>query len=563
MPICFFLSVLPALATQSPDPQGPLPVEIFDLRALRWEAPASPPPPIAHLLDRSGMRSSLLDEDLSPSFRAEKAADWLGNLNKEALEQGRGQLRAEGTWLVMQADSSLLPQLKEQLEALTAILTRPIEIEACLYEAPASGTWPPVLTAGAFAERTRGHDPLWRSTSRTRYAGRVELGRENWTSYVRSVYAEVAQNTKSVAPAIGRFFSGVRVSALPFALAGSEDVVLHAQFAVAEPREVLSRPTGFPGQANLETPVLEYAVGAMSGRVPPGGALAVTFTGSPTSGKRCVLTLRAILPAPRPPFRVGKCMLFPIGALTSNGLAKSRRVPWKDSDEDDLVQESEDEEVQPGISLAELESLLQSAAGSENAEVSMGRLWARVAGSEPALQRAQKAIVAIEDRLPRNEDLALRLVPLAAPSAGLLPGRAGNPLHEFRTPSLPGRTVCFQRGVAMTAPIEIAVELAQDSAIQIPSVISRSTGAFGSAVAAETPQGRHLRLFASFASEVESVRRVLESGGVLVLPRPDIVDASWDGLAKGEADVDLGEGPRCRVDGRTCGSAISFRLGGG
>src|SRR5262249_58003244 len=99
-------------------------------------------------------------------------------------------------------------------------------------------------------------------------------------------------------PVVDAFAEGVAALVEPHALVDRDDVVLFAQFALGQRREVATLATGVADRPSLDFPRLDSAFGGVAACVPNGGALLVQLGGHPQAGAP-----PPPAPAPRPPPR--------------------------------------------------------------------------------------------------------------------------------------------------------------------------------------------------------------------------------------------------------------------
>lgn len=574
MMIPMFASLLlPALLAQDPEPRKPAPLalETASLQPLRWRRDSDwAPPPVVSLLDRIGGAIDLVgDEALRPSLGGELAIEWLQLLHPKECAKESTSLRSFGDTLVMQAEAPLPAVLAHDLQALQQIVTMPIELEAALYDFAGGQTADPVLDAAALARLVGERKPLWTSTRRSRSGGQLEFGRARWTSYVHGVQAEVAQKISVTSPILAQYFSGIRLSVVPHLLAGADDIVLHCQFAIGQPREVRIQATGFQGQPTLDVPNLEINTGACSGRVTPGGALAITLGGSEAGGSRLLLTIAARLPATRPAARIGDAMLLPISALTSTALQQPGSPPRFDAEIDPVTH---DRDPQPAYGCFDedlLLDLLRSAGGpafgEDTAYMSgVGNAWLMLHADDAAMARVLAALQALQERFLVNAgvrlEAQLRETATAGTFSALAERGAVTALHSVALPSLLGRQFLCCRGLETTAMRGISIEIAQEAEVQHPAMSSQTTGLWCSGAVAPTANGAHLQLQAALNLQDPTPQRQFESGGVMMLPRPETTRVAFGEQVPDGAEVGLGEGPRYSLDGRSYRSTLMVRV---
>src|SRR5712671_4070539 len=290
------LTVTSLLVPQAPDPAPAPAIELLSLQPLRHVRHPLPPPPFGSLLELSDQSASLLArfEDGSHQFDVDQVLELLRGMHPKEAEQDQLHLDLRGDNLVAAGPGPLLQSLRDELAAMIALATRPIEVTASLYDA-GDGELPPAIVRGD--EQTRvlqGRKLLWTASAHCTSGDTAALEKSRWSNYVRDVDVTIAQKSTLSAPVVSVFFEGVRVAVEVHALTASQDLVLCCQFACGQRRgNPRSLATGLPGQAALDVPVVETSFGGCSGRLSTGGALLVGLGGHAAGGSHLLLVIAA------------------------------------------------------------------------------------------------------------------------------------------------------------------------------------------------------------------------------------------------------------------------------
>jgi hypothetical protein len=546
--LAFLLPV--CLSCVAAPPQGGNQVsEIFPVQHLVGEAPQQPAPPWATLLERRDANVFLVGSwDASAAMSMETLLDVLQQLAGPATEESRLHLQQVCQSVLAVGEPQEVARVGERIRAIGAVVARPVQVEFAVWDAADRETCPPILDAAAFARFAGNRAPLAMSTTAARGGQSVSLQRLKWTRYVRDIDVEVAQKQSMTSPAVAEFGEGAHALVQVFGLLGDE-MAVHAQFAVAQRRGIVrTLQTGMVGAADLELPTLETDYGGCSGRVGNGGALAITLRGNAASGGQRILTLRVQagpLPAATP--GLGFAVL-PCGALCAEGMQRLMNVP-----------DEGDGEVSWGCGMLEEIHVLELVRAGIGGEDVHGMLRAEsghllVAGDDATLQRAERTLRGLQDRIVRNASIVH--------TGSLQPADAGAPagpgaLHELQAPTLLGRCVVLGRFLETNAITEINCAIAQEAGVLNPEVERVASGVWLCARVGQVDARAHLQLRLRNEYTPTPQARSVMPGGVLMATERAISSFTHDGLVDNDRPTAHGDGPAITIEGRGYRSALA------
>ena len=447
-------------------------------------------------------------------------------------------------------------QLRERLQTLSALLARPCRIELAVWDLTDGETPQPFLDASQLQNFTAKRQPLWRCATATHCGRPAVLERLRWTNYVRELHGMVAQKQSLTHPGIASFGEGGQAVVQVHSLVGSDDVVVHLQFAVAQRRGVVrSLQTGLPGAADIEMPLLETSYGAASGRIPNGGALAITLRGHAVSGSQLVLTCRADC-APMPLDAGRELGLFPLGAMTSAALTQPAVLA--SGSPDDLLGSLGDQALHFGrLTTDRVLELVGLAVDNGEVPIEMigEYLFARGTGEQRV--RVENLLRGLQEQLIRNA--SMQHLAMLAPGDNAVTGAPSQAvLHELTLPTLVGRQVIAVRMLETTTVHRLVGQIAQEASLLEPIIATVQSGTWLRACL--LPNGKALHLDATIRcshAPLPATRTVMPGGGVL-MP----LDASTrsiqhaDSLAAGKP-TEHGDGPSVAIEGRSYRSTLT------
>jgi hypothetical protein len=487
----------------------------------------------------------------------DSAAELLSNLHMAAIEANRLHIDRQNDDLFVLGDGAEVALVRDEVQALSALLLRPMQIEVALWDA--GGAVPPaVSTPEGWAQFVANREPAWRSVAETQSARSVALDRQRWTRYVRDINVEVASKLAISHPVVDAFGEGGRVVVTPHALVGGDDIVLHVQFGLSQRRgQVRTAPTGVPGHADLELPLLETTYGACSGRVTNGGALAVTLRGEASGGGQSLLTIRVTSRTPPPTATVSGLSVLPCSALTSEAL--SMRLSPPTPYPTDFEANTQTEEIGAGFGFIEgdrLEELLRTSLGADAEDCQMhlsgGHLF--VLATDALRARVEAVLRGLQERMLRTVTVRHR---------GRFAGAADDAasLHDIVLPTLLGREATVCRVLETNAIHALWVEVAQEASILDPHVEAQQSGCWLQVRVAPEGPGMHLHLLAQVShAPLPLSRSVVPAGGNLMPSDVTSIRTYHDGPAANDQVLDHGDGPSVLLDGRPMRSTLETRV---
>jgi hypothetical protein len=546
-----------AVAIASPSPlQGQQHVtEVFSIQHLLDDRPAQTPPPWGTLLQQSDLEVDLLGCSTPRSELAvESVVAALQLLLAGPIDGGSLYLAATGQSVLAVGEAKDVARVGACIRAAGAMLARPLQVEFAVWDAADRETCPAILSPAEFAQFAGGRSPLSLSRTTTRGSAPTALRRLRWVRYVRDLHTEVAQKQAMVLPSVAEFGEGAHAAVQVFPLLGDEFAV-ELQFAVGQRRGVVrTLQTGMAGAPDLELPTLETDYGACSGRIPNGGALAVTLRGNATSGGQRILTLRVAAAAPQVTTAAGLGFaILPCGALTGSSL--QRRLP----DADDLDGIGEPAPGSGHLEVQELLAILQQGLGdgADAGDVQIAGGLAFVRGDGPRLGRVENLLRGLQDRLVRNATVAhAAALQASEPAAGLPPA----PLYELQAPTLFGRLLVLGHSLETNAVIGIGYAIAQEAGILDPVVEPSTSGVLLHARAAPADDGAHLQMTLAARHAPPAQARSVMPGGVLMATDRSLVSVLHDGVVANGVAAAHGDGPAVTIEGRGYRSALATTL---
>jgi hypothetical protein len=125
-----------------------------------------------------------------PRFAVDSAAALLRSLHAADVNESRLRIESLGENLLVAGEADAVARLRGVVGELSALLARPLQVEAALWD---GGDAPAVMGPQEFTRFAANRSPLWRAVADTYGGSPVALDHQRWTRYVRSVNAEVAQ----------------------------------------------------------------------------------------------------------------------------------------------------------------------------------------------------------------------------------------------------------------------------------------------------------------------------------------------------------------------------------
>ncbi|MEO6596521.1 MAG: hypothetical protein ABIP94_17355 [Planctomycetota bacterium] len=578
LPLCLLLGSIQT-------PQAPKSaLEIVPLQHLCGFRPAIEPAMWGSLLRQpnNGVCHDLLmtGQSTESPIDPEQVVQMLGDLNRCDIDAERLGLTVQGDNVVVHGELAAVARVRQQVDAASAVLIRPLQVEVCVWDATDRDLASPVLGPREYAQFTANRSPLWRRLATTNSGGAASLDRQRWTRYVYDLDTEVAQKQSVSRPQTDAFCEGGRVVVRPHLLVGGDDLVLHVQFGLAQRRGVVrSLPTGLPGTADIELPLLETCFGGCSARIVNGGALAVSLRGNASSGGQIALTVRVM--ARTPPSAAGPAGvgIFPCSALTHPALTQRVSLPNTPPNDD----QEGPSDPSPGFGYMETDQLIDlarsaldaQAADSVGIHAAGGYLFVR--GEQPDLAAIEALLRSLQDRLLHNVTLRheARLSArdddaanppgsaptISAPTISAPTTTTPALLHEIVVPTLLGREVSVARILETNVVRGLDIYIAQEAGALDPNVQTLQIGNWLRARIAPLGSAHHLLLRAVCAQgAIPQARTVMPTGGILMPTDVASTRACHDGPVTSGQSIEHGDGPPVTLEGRSHRSAITTTL---
>lgn len=450
-------------------------------------------------------------------------------LQTEELRTDITQNNGEAS-IVLAGKARAVDAAARTLDAIMAVVARPIEVTAWQMPLPAGPLPAAVWSATATSAALQQARPLWTAKARIRSGTTVRLANERSIAIVRDLDAEVAEKAKIADPKVDLVFAGARSTLVCHALPG-EQLLLAGNWLHSVPLTTHEQEVG-PEQASIDQPSHFTVAASFAGRIEAGGALVVAGRGGPTGdGFLLVLSARFLAPPAGDP--AGDLLLRPVGGLLPLPVAPRLHLGWRRPGSDPRHPDAD--ASGGGIAAGMLTSALQITTPGE-ADIEDGFLT--VYGSASACQRAdgvlqqlfrQQATAGLSSRITATNDTApLELVQpmLNDCPAGAFIGRERLLLSDQE------------------------VEIAQKSSIANPVVGIARTGLWLNATGSRSAGGWHLSgLWTAQAHDTPRLRlQVGQPAMHLQLVDYRTVVLPWDAPIAAGSDVALGDGPAWTQD---------------
>ncbi|MBK8978029.1 MAG: hypothetical protein IPM29_19155 [Planctomycetes bacterium] len=482
-------------AALSAPPQSPPPT-VLRVRPVREliEMPKRPvPPPMSPLLGSAEEQTSEFQPLLDSSDGLRIAESELSDLlDARLLTLGLGDQRYESEWSVsnglatIRGTPEVVRRADELFDHLRGALHPAIDVEVKLLRFAAGSTVEPpeYQPRGVLAADVRPAVPdaqtAWSARARTRAGAPIGLGAGTRTPFVRSFHVEVAQRADTAGIDVQTFFEGVDVVVEPHTLAGSDDLVVYVQGAVAKRRaDVVVRASGLRDYPSVDVPTLAVANFATGARVAPGESIAVWSLGAEAGGDALCLVVTCKRAAPAP--QLDGLAVLDISSLIAPRLGV--RVAARDDEDwqrfgtpfELRISEALDGTL-GGLDRDSVRALVAQAlepwTDEGTARVELVGASIAVFGPAAAIARVREVLGGVEDALHRTVELRARTL--------LSDGAGGDRLHLLVMPGLAGRAHVAIRGIESLALMTFEPEIAQRATSQSPVVRTTFTGIIAS-----------------------------------------------------------------------------------
>jgi hypothetical protein len=425
-----------------------------------------------------------------------------------------GSIREVSSTLVVRHTPEMLDRVADLLAALERWCHVRIPVRAYLFAGPEPPRAPGTLSeaecrdllAGEAAGRIQAEFSSLAAPGR-----RSTLGQVRERSYVSDYSVEVAQSARIAEPVVRVLRHGALVEVVPYLLEGG-NLVLDVAASVVRPDLPLRRErTDAEAVGDIELPSMEAVRLGFRAPVANGGGVLAGVRADGASPPVWVLVTAG--PVAKPSLRAewgdGRIGLFPVGFLTAarGGFAPRvadltamqgryrARAAWSDPFEED------ESAGNPFVALDDIVAGLEELGGSGEAgraRVLVARDTLLVTGSETGLALVGRYIESLEELHARSieAEAAVLRVPivawnalrssLAGPGPWTMPrARAeallGGPARAsggsgLATTTMQGVASAGFSGIERAVLSDYSVEIAQDSAIADPEVVSTAAG---------------------------------------------------------------------------------------
>jgi hypothetical protein len=485
--------------------------------------------------------------------------DTLYGFMSTAIDEQRLFLQTIDRNLLAVGETKLVERVRDLIHEASGILARPVQVELAVWDAASDDAPATTLDAKGYAEFAANRSPLWRAVSTANAGQAVTIEHMTWSRYVRSIEIEVAQKKTMSRPATDRYGEGGCATVRAFSLVGSDDFAVHMQFAIAARRGVIGTlQTGLPGASDIELPQLDSYFGTCSGRIPNGGALAATMRGNSIGGGQVTVTLRVSSSGQSQQLSDKNAVLWPIGALVSDGLAYSADLPdvHSESNKRDFDKASVYGRI-PSDNLKDLIGNTLSAIEEDSEhDLRIGGGYLFVRCSPSGIARVKQLMLSIQQRMLQNVAVQHRayLQPVTAGQSQ----PAGSMLHELSIPTLLGREASVYRLRESNIVANVFIEVASEAGSLSPGMQLLQSGTWLRTRAIPVGKSLHVNLdLLSAMAPVPPMRSVMPGGGVLMQAEVASARNDHDGIITPGRVIQHGDGPRVTIDGREFKSTMS------
>lgn len=504
------------------------------------EARPVPLPPFITEYDADETPGGLLEfarEAIEP-VEADQLVGVLQARYGDAMDEDRLYVDLGERGLRLWGEAELVEAAAAYVDALEAVLVPRIRVDAWLVPVEDARIGSDALPVFGPADALDTKTATWHASATVADGQPVDLGDWRRTAVVREINTEVAQNSSVSNPVVGSLNEGVRVAVEVHALAGSADLVVFGQCAVADRRSpIRAEPTGVPGQPSIDVVDVDDLVTSFSARIPAGGGLVVWSGGSGDFGGRNALVVRAQRLSSGAATVEGLTVL-PVGALVRAGLDRRTRCrldsPYAEPFA--LTDEEWPAPIDFDVVFDSIQAALGEAIDEERVWISeLGGLRVVLQGDANERAIASEVVRRLEQQMLVNVGVVLRTT-----------AADGRLLHEVAFPALLGRPHAMFRGVETTGVRSQSSEIAQDAAILRPTVESRFGGLAVSFLPMLGTRGVQVDAEVDLMVLDPATRRALEGehGGILSTVTKRHARFLYEGPLQRSNVVTLGDGPR-------------------
>ncbi|MCK5945183.1 MAG: hypothetical protein KAI24_24555, partial [Planctomycetes bacterium] len=238
----------------------------------------------------------------------------LSSRHADALQRDELTFRLDDARITLRGDKAAVNACLADIDAMAAALSRSIEVTAYRLPMPANGLPSPFSDGPSLQARIANAPPIWSARATTRPGGAVQLGDARWTSHVRDLDAEVAEEATIHDPKIDPSFRGERVALTVHVLPGDQ-LLLHGSWRIAEGDDAVEVATG-GDKPNVDHFMRRTGYVTFAGTVRSGDGLMVGAREASKDGMQFLFAVHARFVGPSPP-PTNDLMVFPASAWTT------------------------------------------------------------------------------------------------------------------------------------------------------------------------------------------------------------------------------------------------------
>jgi len=549
------------LSVQAPISQDPQPKVTRFVPVREWIAPAprAVQPPFGSFLGNPDPDPPiLLIGDKEYSLDTGEIADLVQTLANVDADQTGLNVEMHGSALLISGTPAAVQLAEDAARSLTAAMTREVRVQAELFRVPDIRSFPATATNDELTGITSGLQRIWRGVASGQSGETLSLSKDLLTSYVYDVDVEIAQEAKIGDPVTVALFEGVRLAIEPHALTASTDLVVCAQFSFGELRgSPVNHPTGIKDTPSVDVPDLDCNSGAISGRIPNGGALLLSVQGDAEAGSNMLLAITATHDDQRADGN-DSFAAYPVSALISQSIRdKVSNAPREDRFGGNLnpaTAPASSDALGPHRDSLLLDMIHSSIGFDGDGEMlSVTRKHLLVIGDGAKQQAVRSSIQRMQDRWLKTVRVDIETTmreirygnSVFAKSGSFDNSDASRPLHRVTFPALLGRPHAIIRGRETTVISDNDVEVAQKATISDPIVTPVFSGVFLSFYAYPQSEGVGVEAELDLSDSWSTRRRTsnFAEAGDLFLPTMSHARLSHRGAAASGREISLGEGP--------------------
>ncbi len=458
------------------------------------------------------------------------AATLDGQLDVQLLSQrpdGGGEAKVSA--LALRGARGAVESYARDLDAIAAVLHRPIEVTAFRLPLPAATLPPTVFAPDALRPLLDAAPALWTARGHVRSGGGLRLADERWIAHVRDYDVEVAEKSRIDDPKVDAAFAGWRLGLCVHELPGDQ-LLLDGEFLLSEPAQVTEQATGGTNRPTVDLPDHRTAFLTFAGCVANGGALAVSGRGGGLGPEGFLFVVRARFLAPAAAGLAADLLVRPVSALTQREpRAELPTATFVPGDDGPLLAS-----LGPTDFGCVREGELAALVGHEQAECSV------VAGALVAAGTAEscRAVDTALQTLLRDQ---LRTVELRS----AVTAANGSAALEVAQPALLGRPALAFTGREQATVVDFEVEIANRAQLGNPVVMGQRSGLWSRCRV--LPRGEHFAVEGTWFVAAQGPRRdrafaseppmALQLGSVRMAAFP------WDAPMPPDQAHELGDAP--------------------